>query len=61
MKEIAGQDKARGINISSDQLLGERCFAEADYDEETLTLCHVAAFNAQDKVTETGKGLEPIS
>jgi hypothetical protein len=33
----------RGVNVSEDQLLGEVCFAEievqAEYDEETLTLC----------------------
>lgn len=61
----AQQYKVRGINISKDLLLGEGPFAEvevqAEYDEETLTLCHLAAIKSWDKVVETGKRLEPFS
>ena len=42
-REIAQQNRARGREISTDQLLGEGCFAEVEvqavYDEETLALC----------------------
>lgn len=63
--EEAQQNKVRGINISTDLLLGKGPFAEvevqAEYDEETLTLCHLAAIKSWDNVVETGKRLEPFS
>ena len=43
MREIAQQHRARGREISTDQMLGEGRFAEVEvqavYDEETLALC----------------------
>jgi hypothetical protein len=63
VNEITGQNKTRSNNVSRDQLLGEGGFAEvqAEYDEETLMFCCLAALKTWDKVTETGKWLEPFS
>lgn len=64
-KGEAQQNKVRGINVSTDLLLGKGPFAEvevqAEYDEETLTLCHLAAIKSWDKIVETGKRLESFS
>ena len=42
-RKIAGQNRTRGREISTDKLLGEDCFAEVQvqviYDGETLALC----------------------
>ena len=65
MREIAQQNRARGREISTDQLLGEGRFAEIEvqavYDEETLALCRLSALKAWDKVTESGKRLESFT
>ena len=43
VRETTRQSRARGREISTDQLLGEGRFAEIEvqavYDEETLALC----------------------
>lgn len=63
-KETAPQNKARGRDISKDQLLGEGLFAKIEvkavYNEETLELCHLAALNAWDKVPESENRLQPF-
>jgi hypothetical protein len=50
VKEISQQNKARGREISTDQMLDEGCFAEVEVqavlDEETLALCQLSAFKA---------------
>ena len=57
--------KARGREISTDQLLGEGHFAELEgpavYDEETLALCRLSALKTWDKVSESGKRLESFT
>lgn len=44
------QNRARGINSSQDQLLGEAQYAELqrqlEFCDHTLVLCHLTAFNA---------------
>lgn len=48
VRETAPQNRARGREISTDQMLDEGRSAEvgvqAVYDEETLALCRLAAF-----------------
>ena len=50
VNEIARQNRARGREISTDQMLGEGHFAEVEvqavYDEETLALCQLSALTA---------------
>ena len=49
-KIIEQRSKARGMEISQDQILGEGDYAtierQAVYDDHTLDLCHTAALNA---------------
>lgn len=65
VREIARQNRARGRDISTDQLLGEGRFAEVEvqavYDEETLAWCRLSALKAWDKVAESGKRLETFT
>ena len=65
VRETTRQSRARGREISTDQLLGEGRFAEIEvqavYDEETLALCQLSVLKAWDKVAESGKRLEPFT
>ena len=53
------EDSMTNREISTDQLLGEGCFAEVEvqavYDEETLALCQMSALKAWDEVEESGE------
>ena len=64
LRELAQQNRAKGRQIFTDQLLGEGYFAvvevQAVYDEKTLVLCHLSAFKAWNKVAESGERLEPF-
>ena len=64
-KVIEQRNRARGIDISQDQLLGEGEYADVErqalYDEHTLDLCRMAALNAWDRIEEVGKKLEPFN
>lgn len=64
-RAIEEQNRARGINISQDQLLGEGQYAnlqrQLEFDDPILELCQLAALNAWDKVKEPGKSSESLS
>ena len=58
-KIIEQWSKARGREISQDQILGEGDYStigrQAVYDDYTLDLCHSAVLNAWDRIGEVGK------
>ena len=62
---VEQRNRARGIEISQDQLLGEGEYADIElqslYDEHTLVLCRMAALNAWDQIEEIGKKLESFT
>ena len=64
-KMIEQRNRARGIEVSQDQLLGEGEYADVElqslYDEHTLVLCRMAALNAWDRIEEIGKKLESFT
>ena len=64
-KMIEQRNRARGIEISQDQLLGEGEYADVErqslYGEHTLDLCHMAALNAWDRIEDVGKKLESFT
>ena len=56
---IEQRNRAIGIVISQDQLLGEGEYADVErqalYSEHTFQLCHMAGLNAWDQIEEVGK------
>ena len=56
------QGRAKGVEVSQDQILGVRAYADpqvqALYDDEVLSLCHKAALNAWDRLPEPGRKVE---
>ena len=56
------QEKAKGTEISIDQILGEGLYSDpqdqALYNDHTLSLCTTAALKAWDRIQELGKGVE---
>ena len=61
-KTIEQQSRARGMEISQDQLFREGDYANGErqslYDAHTLALCHTVVLNAWDKIGEIGKKIE---
>ena len=53
-KILEQQGKAKGLETSQDQILGEGTYADpqaqALYNEQILSLCHKAALNAWDRI-----------
>ena len=64
-KMIEQRNRAIGIEISQDQLLGEGEYADVErqalYSEHTFQLCRTAALNAWDRIEEVGKKLESFT
>ena len=62
---IEQRNRARGIEISQDQLLGEGEYADVEcqslYGEHTVALCPMAASNAWNLIEEIGKKLESFT
>ena len=59
---IEQQTRAKGMEISQDQLLGEGDYADIQrqslYDDHILDSCHTAALNAWYRTGEVGKKIE---
>ena len=63
--KILEQGKAKGFEVSQDQILGEGTYADTHdqkfYDEHILSLSHTAVLNAWDRIKELGKRIETYS
>ena len=61
-KILEQQEKAKGLEISLDQILGEGLYSDpqdkALYDDHTLSLSNTAALKAWDRTQELGKRVE---
>ena len=61
-KILEQQGKAKGLETSQGQILGEGTYADpqiqALYNEQILFLCHKAALNALDRIQEPRKLIE---
>ena len=61
-KILEQQGKAKGLETSQDQILGEGTYADpqaqALYNEQILSLCHTATLNVWDRIQQLGKQLE---
>ena len=64
-KTIKQRSRARGSEISQDQLLGEVVYdtieRQSPYDGHTVALCCVAALNAWEKTEKVGKKFESFT
>ena len=64
IKILEQQEKAKGLEISLDQILGEGLYSDpqdqALYDDHTLSLCSTAALKAWDRIQEQGKEVSHI-
>ena len=63
-KIIEQWSKARDMEISQDQILGGDCVTivrQSIYIGHILSLCHVAALNAWDRIEEVRKQIETFT
>lgn len=61
-KIVELQEKAKGLEISLDQILGEGLYFDSQdqalCDEHTLSLCSTAALKFWDRIQKSGKRVE---
>ena len=61
-KILEQQGKAKGLEISQDQILGEGLYSDPQdqslYDEYTLSICSTIALNAWDRIQKLRKRVE---